>query len=60
MTLSLEENEIAFIMQVLGELPSKTGAFVLLQKLDEQVKAQTATQPEYTFPERKLHETREN
>lgn len=42
MTFNLEENEALFIMQVIGELPSKTGAFVLLQKLDEQYKAQKA------------------
>ena len=37
MKIELEENEVAFVMQVLGELPSKTGAFMLLQKIDQQV-----------------------
>ena len=46
MKIELEENEVAFVMQVLGELPSKTGAFMLLQKIDQQVKEQTAEQPE--------------
>jgi hypothetical protein len=27
MILNLDQNEISFILQVLGELPSKTGAF---------------------------------
>lgn len=40
MTLNLEANEVSFIMQVLGELPTKTGAFLLLQKIDVQVKEQ--------------------
>ena len=35
MNLNLEINEINFILQVLGELPSKTGAFVLIQKIEE-------------------------
>jgi hypothetical protein len=47
MNLNLEPNEVQFILQVLGELPTKTGAFVLLKKIDEQVNAQnTATQVE--------------
>jgi hypothetical protein len=41
MNLNLEPNEVQFILQVLGELPSKTGAFVLLKKIDEQAVAQT-------------------
>ena len=36
MNLNLEPNEVQFILQVLGELPTKTGAFVLLKKIDEQ------------------------
>ena len=40
MTFTLDEKEIGFILNVLGELPSKTGAFLLLQKLDQQVQAQ--------------------
>ena len=40
MTFNLEENEALFIMQMLGELPSRTGAFVVLQKMDSQFKAQ--------------------
>jgi hypothetical protein len=40
MNLNLEPNEVQFILQVLGELPTKTGAFVLLKKIDEQAVAQ--------------------
>jgi len=32
----LENNEIDFILNVLGELPTKSGAFMLLQKLNIQ------------------------
>ena len=46
-TLTLEENETAFILQVVGNLPTQTGAFPLFQKLQEQVKAQQP-QPETT------------
>ena len=43
MNLKLEPNEVQFILQVLGELPTKTGAFVLLKKIDEQAVAQNPT-----------------
>ena len=46
MNLNLEPNEVQFLLQVLGELPTKTGAFVLLKKIDEQVNAQQTTQVE--------------
>jgi hypothetical protein len=36
MKLELEENEIVFIMNVFGELPTKSGAFLLLQKIGQQ------------------------
>lgn len=41
MTLDLEPNEIQFLLQVLGELPTKTGAFVLVQKIAGQYESQT-------------------
>jgi hypothetical protein len=44
MNLNLEVNEINFILQVLGELPSKTGAFVLIQKIEAQAKEQGKAQ----------------
>jgi len=40
MNIQLETNEVQFILQVLGELPSKTGAFMLLKKIEEQAIAQ--------------------
>ena len=43
MNLNLEPNEVQFILQVLGELPTKTGAFMLLKKIDEQAVAQQPT-----------------
>jgi hypothetical protein len=46
MNLNLEPNEVQFIVNVLGELPSKTGAFPLLQKIVEQANAQQPSQPE--------------
>jgi hypothetical protein len=41
MKLDLEPNEVQFLLQVLGELPTKTGAFVLVQKIEGQAQAQT-------------------
>ena len=38
--LELEENETAFVMQVIGNLPTQSGAFPLFEKLQAQVKAQ--------------------
>ena len=35
-SFQLEDNEVDFIMGVLGELPTKSGAFMLLQKLSIQ------------------------
>lgn len=43
MNIQLEPNEVQFILQVLGELPTKTGAFVLLKKIDEQAVAQASS-----------------
>lgn len=46
MQLQLDANEINFILQVLGELPSKTGCFPLMVKIKEQADSQAA--PEET------------
>ena len=43
---NLEENEAAFVLQVIGNLPTQTGAFPLFEKLQEQVKAQMPTPAE--------------
>jgi hypothetical protein len=40
MTFNLEANEAAFIVRVIGQLPTESGAFPLHQKLVEQFKAQ--------------------
>lgn len=39
-TLTLTVEEVNAIMQVLGDLPSKTGAWVLLMKIKEQADPQ--------------------
>lgn len=39
MNFQLEQNEFDFICNVLGELPTKSGAFMVLQKLQAQVAA---------------------
>jgi len=36
MKLELTEDEIKFIMDVLGELPSKTGAFLVMNNIAKQ------------------------
>jgi len=44
MNLNLDPNEVQFILQVLGELPSKSGAWPLIVKVQEQAAQQIATQ----------------
>ncbi len=41
MKLELEPNEAQFLLQVLGQLPTQSGAYPLLQKIMQQVQAQT-------------------
>lgn len=38
--LELSIEAVNFIMKALGDLPSRTGAFMLLQQIEEQAKAQ--------------------
>ena len=38
MNLNLDANEVQFILNVLGELPSKSGASPLIVKIQEQAK----------------------
>jgi hypothetical protein len=40
MNINLETNEVQFILNVLGELPSKSGAWPLIIKIKEQADAQ--------------------
>lgn len=44
MTFNLEANEAAFIVRVIGQLPTESGAFPLHQKLVEQFKTQEKTE----------------
>jgi hypothetical protein len=48
MNLNLETNELQFILNVLGEMPAKSGVWPLIVKIQEQAKAQVpeAEQPE--------------
>ena len=40
MTLDLEPNEVAFILQVLGQLPTSSGVYPLVKKIEAQVKVE--------------------
>lgn len=40
MVFNIEPNEAAFIVRVIGQLPTESGAFPLHQKLVEQFKSQ--------------------
>ena len=42
--LELEIPEVNFILETLGELPSKTGAYVLMMKIKEQGEPQVPTE----------------
>jgi hypothetical protein len=46
--LSLAPEEINFIQQVLGELPSKSGAYSLMMKIKQQADAAAITQAPVT------------
>jgi len=47
--LKLTVEEVNFIQQVLGELPSKTGAYLLMQKIKQQFDAAAITQVPVTL-----------
>ncbi len=38
MTLDLEPNEVAFVLQVLGQLPTSSNVYPLLKKIEAQAK----------------------
>lgn len=40
MKFDLEANEVQFILNMLGELPSKSGCFPLIMKIQEQAQPQ--------------------
>ena len=52
MEFKLDDNEAAFIIRVIGQLPTESGAFPLHQKLVEQFKSQDvkAQETETTAP----------
>ena len=41
MKLELDQNEVQFILNVLGEMPAKSGVWPLIIKIKEQAEAQT-------------------
>lgn len=43
--LTLTVAEVNFLLRVIGELPTKTGAFALLQKIESQAAPQQETTP---------------
>ena len=45
MNIQLDINEVSFILQTLGELPSKTGVWPLILKIKEQADAQVPKEP---------------
>lgn len=45
MNIQLDINEVNFILQTLGELPSKTGVWPLIVKIKEQAEAQVPKEP---------------
>ena len=45
MNIQLDINEDNFILQTLGELPSKTGVWPLILKIKEQAEAQVPKEP---------------
>lgn len=38
MTLDLETNEVQFILQVLGQLPTSSNVYPLVKKIESQIK----------------------
>jgi hypothetical protein len=46
MNLNLEQNEVQFILQALGQLPSSSGVWPLLVKIKEQADAQLVKEAE--------------
>jgi hypothetical protein len=46
--LKLTTEEVNFLQQVMGELPSKSGAYVLMMKIKQQTDAAAITQAPVT------------
>ena len=45
MKLELDQNEVQFILNVLGEMPAKSGVWPLIVKIKEQADAQLPKEP---------------
>jgi hypothetical protein len=45
MKLELDQNEVQYILNVLGEIPAKSGVWPLLVKIKEQADAQVPKEP---------------
>jgi hypothetical protein len=41
-TIQFSEQELAFVLNVLGDLPTKSNAFIVMTSINEQIKAQQA------------------
>lgn len=39
-TIEFSEQELAFVLNVLGDLPTKSNAYIVLTSINEQIKAQ--------------------
>jgi len=46
MNLNLDQNEVQFILNVLGEMPAKSGVWPLIIKIKEQAEAQLPKESE--------------
>lgn len=49
--LDLEVNEVNFLLQTLGELPTKTGAWTVLAKIKTQADPQVPAEPQPDQPQ---------
>jgi hypothetical protein len=45
MKLELDQNEVQYILNVLGEIPAKSGVWPLIVKIKEQADAQLPKEP---------------
>jgi len=45
MNLELDQNEVQYILNVLGEIPAKSGVWPLIVKIKEQADAQLPKEP---------------
>tara|TARA_B100000519_G_scaffold58682_1_gene49031 strand:- start:149 stop:352 length:204 start_codon:yes stop_codon:yes gene_type:complete len=60
MNINLEKEELNFILNVLGELPSKTGAWSVILKIKAQADAQIVEPEEAAVKKETVEEDKEN